>query len=437
MELKGILVFNGKPVRVSIEGTKISAVEEISPEKLSPEEIPQAVLSQAEKTPKEAPRAGLPFISPGFLDLQVNGFNGIDYSLDDLKAEQIESLVIRLAQSGTTRHAATFVTMPNERLLRNLSLVAETMEKDTRVKAGIAGFHIEGPFISSEDGPRGAHDKQYTRLPDFSLFEEWQRAARGNIKLITIAPELPGAAGFIRAAAKTGVRVSIGHTAAAPEHIEEAIEAGAVCSTHLGNGSHAQLPRLKNYIWEQMAADSLWAGIICDGFHLPGSVVKTISRAKGPDRLFMVSDAALLGGYAPGFYKWGNLDVEVFADGHLGMAGTSALAGAAHLLDWDIVRYMEFTGASLKEAVTLCTIQPARFLGLESTNQQLSNQRLTNQQLSNQRLANRRFDEYAALSPGNSANLTTFFYAPGDKQLRIQQTIINGQTVFAINNQSV
>jgi N-acetylglucosamine-6-phosphate deacetylase len=385
IELKGISVLSEKPVLVNIEGTKISAVEELPL--------------------KEAAAEKLPFISPGFLDLQVNGFNGIDYSLDDLTAEQIEALVIRLAQSGTTRHAATFVTMPKERLLRNLSLVAETMEKRPTVKAGICGIHLEGPFISPEDGPRGAHDKRYTLLPDFSLFEEWQRAARGNIKYITLAPELPGMVEFIKAVVKTGVKVSIGHTGAAPEHLEAAIAAGAVCSTHLGNASHAQLPRLRNYIWEQMAADSLWAGIICDGFHLPKAVVKVMRRAKGPERLFLVSDAALLGGYKPGFYKWNALDVEVFADGHLGMAGTSGLAGAGHLLDWGLAHYMDFTGASLKEAITLCTIQPARFLGLNDTAD--------------------------IITPGTSANLTLFFYSPTDKQLRIQQTICNGQTVFS------
>ena len=383
IELKGISVFSGLPVLIKIEGTKISDVRELA----------------------ESGDANLPFISPGFLDVQVNGFNGIDYSLNDLRADQIEVLVLRLAQSGTTKHTPTFVTMPNERLLRNLKLLVDTMEKNETVNAGIAGFHIEGPFISSEDGPRGAHDKKHTRSPDFSLFEEWQRAAKGNIKYITLAPELPGSLEFIKAAAKTGVKVSIGHTAASPEQIREAIIAGASCSTHLGNGSHAQLPRLKNYIWEQMAADSLWASIICDSFHLPQPVVKVISRAKGLQRLFLVSDAALLGGYKPGLYKWGDIDVEVFADGHLGIPGTGALAGASHMLDWGIARFMEFTGVSLKEAITLCTIQPARFLGLDT-------------------------GEYSQFISGNSANLCLFSYGPADKQLRIHQTINNGQTVF-------
>jgi N-acetylglucosamine-6-phosphate deacetylase len=382
-ELTGRSVLTGKPLSVTVEDGKIARTEDLA-------DIPGG---------KEPAGKALPWISPGFLDIQVNGFNGIDYSLEDLEADQIESLILRLGESGTTRHVPTFVTMPNERLLRNLSLAAETMEKRPLVKAAIPGFHLEGPFISPEDGPRGAHNKKYTCPPDFSLFEEWQKAARGLIKYITLAPELPGAIDFIREAVKSGVKVAIGHTAASAEDIRAAAEAGASGSTHLGNGSHALIPRLRNYIWEQMADDSLWAGIICDGFHLPPAVVKVISRAKQPKRLFLVSDAALLGGYKPGLYKWGDLDVEVFADGHLGLPGTSALAGAAHLLDWDIAHYMEFTGASLKEAIALCTVQPASFLGLDTA-------------------------EYTCLVPGNPANLTLFDFAPGDKRLNIRRTIL-------------
>jgi N-acetylglucosamine-6-phosphate deacetylase len=379
-ELTGRSVFTNKPVAVTVEGEKISRVD-------------------------EAPESGsLPFISPGFLDMQVNGFNGVDYSLENLEPDQIEALVLRLARSGTARHVATFITMPPERLLRNLALTAETMEKRSLVKAAIPAFHLEGPFISPEDGPRGAHDKRYTMLPDLKLFEEWQEAARGHIKLVTLAPELPGAPDFIRALAGMGVRVAIGHTAASPECIREAADAGASCSTHLGNGSHSMIPRHKNYIWEQMACDSLMAGIICDGFHLPPAVVKVTDRAKGRDRLILVSDVSLPGGYKPGLYRQGDLNVEVYADGHLGIAGTSALAGAAHLLDWDIVRFMEFTGASLKETIELCTARPARFLGLA--------------------------DGYTALAPGCRADLTVFSYTPGDRALKIRHTLSAGRVVF-------
>jgi N-acetylglucosamine-6-phosphate deacetylase len=347
-----------------------------------------------------AESASLPFISPGFFDMQVNGFEGVDYSLESLEIGDIERLIYRLAAAGVTRHIATFVSMPPARLLRNLALSARAMENPL-TGGGIAGFHLEGPFISPLDGPRGAHDKNCLLPPDIGLWREWQEAARGHIKLVTLAPELPGALELISALAGEGVRVSIGHTAASPELIRAAVEAGASCSTHLGNGSHPMVPRLKNYIWEQMAEDSLMAGIICDGFHLPQAVVKAIFRTKQKERLILVSDAARFGGCAPGLYHWGAVGVEVFEDGHLGLPGSSALAGAAHLLDWDIPRFMEYTGTSLGEALALCTVQPARYLGLPSE---------------------------AGFEP--AGGLTLFFYTPGRGRLEIETTFSGGRVIY-------
>jgi N-acetylglucosamine-6-phosphate deacetylase len=380
LELTGRSIFTEKPVKVTLTGDRISRVEE------APE------------------TASMPYISPGFLDIQVNGFNGIDYSAEDLNAEQIEALVLRFGQSGVSRHLPTFVTMPQDRLLRNLALAADTMEKRPIVKAGIPAFHIEGPFISADDGPRGAHNKKYVVPPDYTLFQKMQEAAGGRIKLVTMAPELPGAMDFIKTLVKTGVKAAIGHSGASPEIIREAIDAGASCSTHLGNGSHQVLPRHKNYIWEQMASDELMAGLISDGFHLPQSVVKVIARAKQFERLILVSYTSVLGGYKPGFYHWNDLDVEVFDDGHLCLAGTTALAGAGHLLDWDIACFMNCTGASLKDAITLCTLQPARYLDMDTA-------------------------EYSSFSPGLPANLVLFEYTPNCKQLKILQTISQGRLI--------
>ncbi len=199
--------------------------------------------------------------------------------------------------------------------------------------------------------------------------------------------------------------VAIGHTAASAEEIERAVDAGARLSTHLGNGSHAMIPRLKNYIWEQLAEDKLTAGIITDGFHLPPSVVKVFARVKGLDRLILVSDIALLGGLKPGIYKWDALDVEVFPDGHLGQPGTTYLAGAGHLLNWDIAHFIRFTGHKLAETIRLCTVNPARFLKLGSL--------------------------YGRLERGAPANLVLFEYEEGDDRLNIIKTVRYGQVVFS------
>jgi N-acetylglucosamine-6-phosphate deacetylase len=346
----------------------------------------------------------MPYLSRGFLDMQVNGYNGSDYSLEDLDGAHIERIINSLAAAGTSLHVPTIVTRPQKLLVKNLRRIRLACEESPLVAAAIVGIHIEGPFISSEDGPRGAHDGRYVRDPSFDEFLEWQEASAGKIAMVTVAPERDGTLEFIESVSKTGVVVAIGHTGASPERIREAVAAGASLSTHLGNGSHAQIPRLRNYIWEQLAADELMAGLIADGFHLPPSVMKVVARAKGMERIILVSDVALLGGFAPGLYPWGNLQVEVFSDGHIGLPGTTFLAGAAHLLDWDIPSFMRATGASLAETIGLCTDNPARLLKLAGSGSRLER--------------------------GSPANLVLFDFDKDAPRLKILKTFIGGKAVF-------
>ena len=132
------------------------------------------------------------------------------------------------------------------------------MRENSLTASSLVGFHIEGPFLSPEDGPRGAHDRKFIREPDFSLFEEWQEAAEGHIRYITVAPETKGALKFISSVAASGVKVAIGHTGAEPEIIGEAVAAGATLSTHLGNGSYTQLPSLKTTSGSSWQMTTLW-----------------------------------------------------------------------------------------------------------------------------------------------------------------------------------
>lgn len=403
MNLSGIDVFTGRAVQLGLDGGRIASVRELDAREAA------SCMNDAGKTGNHGTgmTEGLPFISPGFLDIQVNGFNGSDYSLENLDEGHVASIVRSMVRGGTTQHAPTFITMPRERLLRNLALVARCARESEEIGSALAGFHVEGPFISPEDGPRGAHDRSYVRVPDFDEFLAWQEAAEGRVGYLTVAPEVEGALGFIRKVVQTGVRVSIGHTRADPEVIRQALDAGASLSTHLGNGSDLMLPRLRNFLWEQLATDDLFGSCICDGFHLPPSVVKVIARAKTLEKLILVSDAALLGGCKPGLYKWDRMDVEVFADGHIGLPGTTMLAGAAHLLDWDIPRFMEYTGCSLGDAIGLCTVNPARFLGSLPS-------------------------RYGTLGVGAPANLCVFRYARGDERLGILQTFVQGRLVYTM-----
>lgn len=304
------------------------------------------------------------YVCAGFLDIQVNGYRGIDYSSGTLEQEDVGKMVDMLALTGTTRHFPTIITGPSGTVLRNLKMLADTLAGDDQLRRAIPGVHLEGPFISPDDGPRGVHDPDHVRLPDFSEFQEWQAASKGLIRLITVAPERPGALEFIRKVTSEGVIVSLGHHAAEPEIIARAVEAGASLCTHLGNGSHANIPRLNNYIWEQLANDNLTASIIADGYHLPPSVLRVFVRAKKPEALILVSDVGPLGGLPPGIRSWGTVEVQIHEDGHLGIPGTGFLAGAGHLLDRCVAQAALHTDMSLSQAIQSCTTIPEKMFGL-------------------------------------------------------------------------
>ncbi len=378
--IKGRSVFTEKNIRLNIDKDVIVSVEE---------------LNSSEQ---------LPYVSPGFMDTQVNGYAGLDYSSKNLEQGGVIKITDMLAASGTSHHFPTIVTSSQELIIKNLTTIARTIADHPGISAAIPGIHIEGPYISSEDGPRGAHNLRFIRKPDYTEFTEWQGAADGRIRQITIAPELPGALDFIKQVSSKGVVVSLGHTAADPEIIRKAVKAGASMSTHLGNGSHGMIPRLKNYIWEQLASDELSASIIADGFHLPPAVVKVILRAKTPDRLILVSDIAVLGGMKPGIQKWGDIEVEVFKDGHLGLAGTEYLAGSGHLLDHSLAWLMNKLNLSPGEAVTLCTSNPQRLFFPSNS--------------------------IPKLNPGNTADLTLFNWERGNTQIEVLTTWCQGRRVY-------
>ena len=180
---------------------------------------------------------------------------------------------------------------------------------------------MEGPYISPEDGARGAHPRAHVVAARREDFERRQEAARGRIVLVTLAPEVEGAIALIEWLVTTGVRVAIGHTSATGDQIAAAVSAGATLSTHLGNGCPSILPRHPNVIWDQLAADGLLASVIVDGHHLPPATVKSIVRAKGVDRMILVTDATAAAGSRPGRYRLGDVECELGADGRVSLPG--------------------------------------------------------------------------------------------------------------------
>lgn len=301
---------------------------------------------------------------PGLFDLQVNGYGGHDYSSPDLNHDNVDRICRWMIEIGTLYHLPTIITRPQETVLHNLETIENARGRDPVAAAVIKGYHIEGPYISHEDGPRGAHDADYIRDPDIGEYREWQAAAANQLRIVTLAPERRGSIPFIERLVEDGVVPSIGHSAATPEEIRRAVAAGARMSTHLGNGSHRMMPRLHNYIWEQLAADEVAAGLIADGFHLPEAVLRTFSRTKGLKRIVLVSDLSPMAGLDPGSYIWDKIAIEVGEDGRIGVAGSPYFAGAWRSLAETLPVFMRAAGTSPSETLPLATTAPADILGL-------------------------------------------------------------------------
>jgi N-acetylglucosamine-6-phosphate deacetylase len=303
--------------------------------------------------------SGCNWLSPGFIDLQVNGFAGVDYNDPVTPADEIRRSIQALYATGVTRFYPTVITGPPadmEAALRNLAQARESVEGGD----AIDGFHVEGPHISAEDGPRGAHPRQWVRRPDYDEFRRWQDAAAGRLRIVTLAPEWPEAPRYIERITADGVVAAIGHTAASAAQIADAVAAGATLSTHLGNGAHQVLRRHPNYIWEQLAEDRLMADFIVDGIHLDASFLKTAIRAKTVQRAVLVTDASAPAGTAPGTYRLGEQKVELTAEGRVVLAGTDRLAGSALRMDRGVENLVRLAGVTLSEAVEMATVNAAR-----------------------------------------------------------------------------
>jgi N-acetylglucosamine-6-phosphate deacetylase len=318
-------------------------------------------MSTAEAAPADLEAA---WVAPALFDLQINGALGHSFNSEELDEDSIRRVVNKCRQHGIGSLCPTLVTNSFEALRHGMSTLARACELDAELAEALPAIHLEGPYISAEDGPRGAHPRQFVRRPDWDEYRRLQDAAAGRIRLLTLAPEQEGALDFLARVVKSGVVVALGHTAASAACIHAAIAAGARLSTHLGNGAHAVLPRHDNYVWEQMAADALWASIICDGHHLPPAVVRCLVRVKTPARLVLTCDASSLAGLPPGRYPHWDQEFEILPSGKIIVAGTSYLAGSGTFTDVCVGNVIRFAGVSLAEAVDMAGAQPRALLGL-------------------------------------------------------------------------
>ena len=295
---------------------------------------------------------------PGLFDLQVNGFGGIDFNAPDLTADRVSEALERMRATGVTRCLPTLISSSFEQFAASARVLARVPD------AALAGIHMEGPYLSVEDGARGAHLREHIRPASIDDFSRRQEAAGGRIALVTLAPEAAGAVPLIEYLVSTGVRVAIGHTEATAQQIDDATAAGATLATHLGNGCAQMLPRHPNVIWEILATDGLWASLIVDGHHLPPSTVKAMVRAKGADRTILVTDAIAAAGGAPGPYTIGGVRCSLGDDGRVSLPGTPYLAGSALTLDRAIANTARFTGLPIEMVIPMASTIPASYLGM-------------------------------------------------------------------------
>lgn len=305
-------------------------------------------------------------ITPGLVDLQVNGYAGHDVNADDITVDTLAALTRDLWGRGVTTYLPTVITASEEKILHVLSVIAAARRSDPLLSHSIAGIHVEGPSLAAEDGPRGAHDRGHLRDPDIAELDRWQRAADGAVSVVTLAPERAGAAQYIAATTARGVRVSLGHCAPSSVEVRAAVDAGATLSTHLGNGTAGMLPRHPNHLWTQLAEDRLITMLIADGHHLPAETLTVMIRAKGPERCVLTSDSAALAGMPPGRYRTPvGGDVEVAPDGRLNLAGTVYLAGSGS----DLRRCLDWASSALPiepaQLLDMASRIPASLLGLE------------------------------------------------------------------------
>jgi N-acetylglucosamine-6-phosphate deacetylase len=378
--VSGIHYATGRPVRLEINGGIIVNVTE---------------------TDRLAEEDQKLFVAPGLIDNQINGYANVDFSGTGLSAVSVIEAAKSIWNGGVTTFVPTLITGSHETLVRNFRILHEALSIDGRLAGSVPGFHLEGPYISPDEGFRGCHPVQHIRKPSWDEFTSYQNAAGGKIIQVTLAPELEGATEFIRFCKLNGIIVAMGHTNATAEEINRAVQNGVSLSTHLGNGCANYIHRHNNPIWPQLANEKLTSTLIADGFHLLPEEIKVFYKVKGPDRLIITSDVIYLAGMTPGKYIFVESEVELTAEGMLKNTALNCLAGASFPLKTGVGNMMKFTGCSLEEAINMVSGNVARVYGL---------------------------NDRGSLSIGKRADLILF--EMDEYQLKIRKTYLNGEPVF-------
>ncbi len=340
---KGICI-DGTTRAVTVEAGRIKSVEVI------------------EKT------GGLPRLLPVLVDLQQNGalghaFNNIGSEAGEKELRLIAS---HLLKNGVGRVLATFTTAPYERLMTAAGTLQGILDRNPDLNSLFCGIFHEGVFISPEPGWRGGHDPDFIMPPDFERFQLLHERSGGRVRVVNIAPETDGTLPFIARVAEAGIKIALGHCNPGSDTVRAAIDAGASIVTHFGNGAATQIHRFNNPFWAFLDAPELSLGLVGDGFHLPPELVRIALKVKGMDNCFMVSDANIYSGCAPGHYqRIGGLDCVIEENGFIHVDGQEVLAGAWFQQNRSVEFLTERAGLDFECAWTLCSTVPARIAGIE------------------------------------------------------------------------
>jgi N-acetylglucosamine-6-phosphate deacetylase len=300
-------------------------------------------------------------LAPAFLDVHIHGAAGHD--LMEATPDALSTVGRFLASRGTGRFLATTVTAPLDATLRSLAGLAKLIaQPSAQGQAKPIGIHLEGPFLSHSK--RGVHPPDYLLPPDIGIFDRMFEAAKGHVKLVTLAPELPGAVELAAHAVSLGVRVSVGHSDATSEETRRAIAVGATSATHTYNAMRALDHKEPGILGTVLTTDEIYAELICDGIHNTREMVRLWWRAKGPERAILITDAMSATGMPEGVYQLGGFPVQV-ADGKATLDGV--LAGSVLTLDRALVNFVEFTGATVEQGLRLMTTNPAEMIGNAET----------------------------------------------------------------------
>jgi N-acetylglucosamine-6-phosphate deacetylase len=307
----------------------------------------------------------LPSKVPSLFDLQANGFGGVDFRDPEVSCEALHAAFLVMREKHHThRILLTITTNTIDRMQQQFLRIESFATRDSLIAEMIAGYHVEGPYMSPEPGYAGAHNGDLMKAPDLAEFDLLQNAANGKIKLLTLAPEWPGSIEFIAGLKERGVVTSIGHSNASDEVIDESISAGLTLCTHLGNGIPQEMHRHSNVLQLLLSKDELTACFIPDGIHVPPSVLRNFFRAKPEGKSVFISDCISPAGAPPGRYFSNGHELEVGEDRVARRVGQRNFAGSTLALDQGVSNISSWLGLSIEEAWHLCSTAPAALVGV-------------------------------------------------------------------------